>query len=536
MPDEPSSLIILRDDNTKASVKEILDSGLSKLAEEHHIIIVFPNPAEKGWNFNHVPGKADDIAFFNTLYENIRKGILGPEWKIMNDANYIMGIGQDSCAMATNFITLYPELIAATALIGGSIIPSAIINSACAPMPALLAGCDDSLVNYYKELNNTDTTEASKDALSVYTDSTHPFHKVIIINGEIHKLTGGLMRKIWFDLFHRVRRINTSPKGNICKRINLEECRFEKHIDDCSLGDNNGMPHSWLEHVPQAVMDNPARPVPLLIFSHGATDNPTKAADMSKWHEIGEREGFITVYPLAGNGVNFNLNLDPDSPSDVDFYLALIEYLKTNMLLTVPEYIYRDFPTEQEWLMLCACYIRKYLQQRPPSIPCGHMLKPGPFRPEKFNLEKNLQTINMGLELQMKHNYRMPVWYVYGTRESEYPVTKGVGQQYQYDAWKKYNNIAVLPTPEKPLDSEYSIGVEGESIEIIYPCPEYPEYKYSIHKFYSMDDRKDYYNIALAHGKGHDVHYVDAELAWQFISRFSRNPDGSLNDAGDSEN
>ena len=50
----------------------------------------------------------------------------------MNDANYIMGIGQDSCAMATNFITLYPELIAATALIGGSIIPSAIINSACA--------------------------------------------------------------------------------------------------------------------------------------------------------------------------------------------------------------------------------------------------------------------------------------------------------------------------------------------------------------------------------------------------------------------
>ena len=41
---KPSSLIILRDDNTKASVKEILDSGLSKLAEEHHIIIVFPNP------------------------------------------------------------------------------------------------------------------------------------------------------------------------------------------------------------------------------------------------------------------------------------------------------------------------------------------------------------------------------------------------------------------------------------------------------------------------------------------------------------
>lgn len=526
-----SSIIILRDDDTETSVREILATGLSELAKEYHIVMVFPNPIGNEWNFNCTPNKVDDITFLKTIHENIRNGILGPEWKIMNDVNYLMGIGQNSCAMVTTFITLHPELIAAAALVEGNIIPSAITHSMGAPMPALLANCSDDLINYYKALNNATALEASKDALTVYVDSTHPFHKVTMINGEIQKLTCGLVRKIWFDLFYQVRRINTSPKGNICRRIQLEKSRFEKHLNDCSLGDNGGIPHSWLEHVPQAVLDNPSKPVPLLIFSHGATDNPMIAADMSKWHEIGEREGFITVYPAASNGVNYNLNLDPDYPSDVDFYLALIRYLKNKYAIDSSRIYISGFSNGAGMANVMCLLHPEIFAAAAPFDTMWPYVKPGPFAPDKFNLDKNLKTIIIGLELQKKHNYRMPIWYVYGTREFEYPIVKGLGQQYQYDTWKKYNNIAVLPTPEKPLDSEDSIGVQGETIEVIYPCPEYPEYKYSIHKFYSIDDHKDYYNFVLAHGKGHEVHYIDAELAWQFISRFSRNPDGSLNDS-----
>ena len=37
--------------------------------------------------------------------------------------------------------------------------------------------------------------------------------------------------------------------------------------------------------------------VPLMLFFHGGSDNPEEAAEMAGFHEIGEREGFITVYP-----------------------------------------------------------------------------------------------------------------------------------------------------------------------------------------------------------------------------------------------
>ena len=33
------------------------------------------------------------------------------------------------------------------------------------------------------------------------------------------------------------------------------------------------------------------------------------------------------------------------------------------------------------------------------------------------------------------------------------------------------------------------------------------------------------------HGKAHDVHPIEAELGWRFVSRFSRDPDGTLHDA-----
>jgi hypothetical protein len=63
------------------------------------------------------------------------------------------------------------------------------------------------------------------------------------------------------------------------------------------------------------------------------------------------------------------------------------------------------------------------------------------------------------------------------------------------------------------------------------PCPEHPDHEYTQHIFYTNDPvPKDYYNFMLMHGKAHEVHPAERELGWAFVSRFSRNADGSLND------
>jgi polyhydroxybutyrate depolymerase len=56
-----------------------------------------------------------------------------------------------------------------------------------------------------------------------------------------------------------------------------------------------GMRRSAVVHVPDSLPD----PAPLVIVFHGFTGNPAGVARLTGMHEVGEREGFITVYPAA---------------------------------------------------------------------------------------------------------------------------------------------------------------------------------------------------------------------------------------------
>lgn len=328
---KPSSITILRNDAKEASVKELLSMGLTELADRYHIILVFPDSTEEGWNINLSTEGADDLEFLRAINQSIGRGIIGKGWGIMHDVRYLIGLGEAS-SIAAAYTSLHPGQTAALALVAGDIFLDSIVDAKNLSMPSILINCLEALVHHYKRINNIDTEYMVNDSIITYTDSIHPFHQVTVVKGEIQELTATLVYKIWYDLFYKVRRVNTSPRGNICRRINCEDCRLITHLNDTILGDNDGAENTWIEHVPQVVLDNPTKPVPLLIFSHGATDNPMKAAGMSKWHEIGERKGFITVYPLAKNGVSFNLNLDLDLPSDVEFYLALIDLNYSQLL------------------------------------------------------------------------------------------------------------------------------------------------------------------------------------------------------------
>jgi polyhydroxybutyrate depolymerase len=51
----------------------------------------------------------------------------------------------------------------------------------------------------------------------------------------------------------------------------------------------------YILHVPES----PADPAPLVLVLHGFTGNPEQAEELTAMHELGEREGFVTVYPAA---------------------------------------------------------------------------------------------------------------------------------------------------------------------------------------------------------------------------------------------
>ena len=122
--------------------------------------------------------------------------------------------------------------------------------------------------------------------------------------------------------------------------------------------------------------------------------------------------------------------------------------------------------------------------------------------------------------------------YFYGTRESEYPIKSNSNQELSYNFWKEFNNITVAPTVDD-LEPD-AVGVPGQKIMEMKPCAEHPDHVYRHHIFFTNDSEpKDYYNFLLMRGKAHEVHPVERELGWAFVSRFSRNADGSLNDSKD---
>jgi len=510
-------ITILRDDASEESVKQIIaDCGLEAYVERNRFILGFMNPVGGGWNFGLDPFKKDDMSDIKKMQSVFTSPFTNGGWHPMNDAKYFIGIGSGS-SMVGSFVSNEPADVAAILTIGGKLDKAALAGAKNAATPAMMVGSDQSLLDYFAagcgaELESNDGVRA------VYRSKINPAAQIITYKSDADKLTADIVAKMWTELFSRTRRPNTSVVGDPETRLVLSDYHFEYHLDDPCLGDNNNLPHTWFEHIPQSVLDNPGKKVPLLLFSHGGSDNPEEAADMSRWYMIGEREGFISVYTWGSDKNGWNFDFTDDKPSDEAFYLALIDYLVKKYAIDTTRIYLSGFS-------MGSAFMQAFALAHPDLIAA---IAPHNTR---WCQARESKPFMLSAVKKLQYDYRMPVWYTYGTRDMEYPVVRGSGQQVQYDFWKFFNNITVRPTGYGDHADPSGCGVPGQKIEVIYPSATHPDHKYTVNRFFTNDpEPKNYYNYVLHHGKGHEVAPEDSELGWQYISRFSRNPDGSLNE------
>lgn len=545
---KPAAITVLRDETDEKSVRDIIETcGFEKLIDEQKLIMQFPNPIDGKWNYKLEEGISRDAEFISALNEILNNGYHTEGFRSLHDVHYLMGFGSGA-SMVNTLSAAFPTplLAAAICTVGGEMADIAFEKAVNAPMPALIIDGDKRAANYFIKANKAEATESE----SFFVSSFNPLQKVILSDSK--QLTKELGSTLWNEFFFKIRRVNTSPVGDIDRRIDPDACGFIWHVGDTQLGDNGGISHDWLEHVPSCVRKAPTKKVPVIIISHGMSDNPLKAADMFKMHEIGEREGFITVYTFSSDRYKWNLNMDPALASDVDYYYALIAYLKrtypidetrvylsgfsngAGMAMTFalahPELIAAICPVDSTFPYAAGM---KFFGGPPKPLFVTEVLKPGeePKRPTppKEDTDKNLAPLKAALERQKEKALKMPVMYFYGTREMEYPIKPGSNQNLQYDFWKSFNGI---PVKESVADLKPdSIGAAGDEVWEHYPSAEHPDHRYTHHIFYDGAG-KDYYHFLLMHGKAHEVHPSEAEFGWAYVSRFSRNEDGSLIDKG----
>ena len=533
-----SLITVLRDGEDEASVRELLEEqGMRELAEEKEAILAFPNPVRGGWNYGLEEGE-DDLAAFQRFQDACSReteeplkchpsGIPTHEammsvWHPMNDTRYLIGLGSGA-SMACTLAACTARNIAGILSVGGHLCEAARRKALWAPMAAYLVDCSREALNYFRIVNEASPAGEEGEA-AVYCDKRNPARRILQEKGG--RGTGELIADAWKLLFSRVRRPDTDAYGAMEPRMDFQGAGFEIFLEDTRLEEAVRTPHTWFTSVPRQVKEHPERKVPLLMFFHGASDNPAEAAEMSKFHELGEREGFITVYPWGTNRTQWNSSLeDPEAADDVGFAMALIDYMIAR------------YPVDPRRVYLSgfsngAAHAQVVALLHPDRIAAiCHIDSNWPGKrvgPSEVDYN-NVVPFRLAMEKKKEYDYLMPVWYTYGTREPSYPVCAKSTQQYQYDFWKAYNHIAVEETPPAEEPDVCGCGVPGQVQERIRPSERHPGHCYDVQRFYTTDERRlNLYNYVIMHEKGHDIAQMDPALGWEYVKQFRRNPDGSL--------
>lgn len=537
-----SLITVLRDEEDEASVQRLLEEcGMRKLAEEKEVILSFPNPRNGRWDYAFEEGEEDVTAFARFQDACSREteepmkchpnGIPTHEammsfWHPMHDTRYLIGLGSGA-SMACTLAACVAEGIAGILAIGGNLCDAARQRARFAPMAAYLVNAGQETLNYFRVANEAfpaGENAETEEGLQLYCNKRNPSRRILTESG--NRETGALIADAWEKLFGRVRRPNTDIYGDLEPRMDLAKAGFEIFLDDTRLEEPQRTPHTWFTAVPEQVRQHPEKKVPLMLFFHGASDNPAEAAEMSKFHELGEQEGFITVYPWGTNKTQWNSSLeDPAAADDVGFAMALIDYMIAN------------YPVDPERVYLSgfsngAAHAQVVALLHPDRIAAiCHIDSNWPGkRMGPCDVDyKDVVPFRLAMEKKKEYDYLMPVWYTYGTREPSYPVYDKCTQQYQYDFWKAYNHIEISKTAPQENPDICGCGVPGQVQERIRPSERHSAHYYDVQRFYTADDRHlNLYNYVIMHEKGHDIAQMDAALGWEYVRQFKRNSDGSL--------
>ena len=150
-------------------------------------------------------------------------------------------------------------------------------------------------------------------------------------------------RKIWKKFLYPIIRWAANPGGSFRKtRDPVDDLGMEYHYEKL-----DGWMREWYIHIPEIVKRNPDVPAAVVIVFHGYTCTGELCTGNADWYKVGEKYGFITVYPtglpgyirgesnIPEAGVSakncplpaWNIYDDQDRPSDLNFTLYILEKL-----------------------------------------------------------------------------------------------------------------------------------------------------------------------------------------------------------------
>ena len=289
--------------------------------------------AEKAAAFVMVPANGEsytaadyDVAYSLLTKLNQRGGIM-PYGQVIPKKAYLLGEGKGA-DFIVNYMTndVMSGSIAAHVLIGADSVPAE-KNYA---VPAYLINCSDNVVDFYKDINDTDTvtnTDDTAKGLKVYYNSQYVMDggyttkRVIVDSVSGNNFTPTITNSAWNVLCKRVWRdplnSNLFDGSNlpILDRPIADEMNMtftEVTNDDPELTRNG----RWYEWVPNEVFETMANGTgetyPLIVVYHGNGDHEIYEAESNGWVTLAGGIRAIVVAPRD----NYEPGMPPESAAN----------------------------------------------------------------------------------------------------------------------------------------------------------------------------------------------------------------------------
>ena len=382
-------------------------------------------------------------------------------------------------------------------------------------LPAYLVGASKAAVDFYKAINTTDTAKQTYPK-SMYFNSTYTTKKVMVSSLNNTSFDKEIIADAWDSLFRRTCRncITTSAVWKDGPAYMAE--REGMYLMDRPIVKELGLTMNaelqdpvvsfqsrWYEWVPDEVYDTMADSAdntvyPLVILYHGGGDHPVFEAEQDGWVQVAAKERVILISPEDNNNQEDNLDL--------------INFIIEKYPVDVSRTYINGFSLGSQNARLTAT---KFID----VFAALALLSP----PKDLG-----QTIEYEASGWNADEIDLPLWLSTGTNESGKPDPNNPNAPLYFSAYRLVNDAQELNNMDDLIDGD-AIDLEEYGYVGYDNSENTTDY---INKFgipmsdtvFYNDDNVPMVAYTLIENGFHNHWTGLAEMAWDFMGKFSRDP------------
>ena len=483
---------------TESGIKEIVDRSASK---------VFVARPSNGDTFT-----AQDVTGFETIVK-----------KIAVTANFkLIGIGNGATFINQN-LTGYMNFVAGLALINPE--EGSEINVS---VPTYLVSDNQAVIDSYVKANS-----AEKVSEGYYVNPESRF-EIVVVNSDTSVNPVEATKDAWENVLEKFGRIGNYSevyketatwysRPLITGNTEVDQARKYQYFESIDAIDNmvrhvitkdlngNGIDSLWYEYIPEEAIDADEGTIPVVILFHGNTNDPRTQYDTSGWAQVASKEGIILICPEYQGHTFQGYTYDPMTTDD--------NQTPDSDLITMLKIVEEKYPQIDP--------SRIYVSGL--SRGSGNTLNVGLSDPKYFAAgaghsgPSGASDINKEMAAQNKEKYDMPIIFFTGDGDEycgrafdsmELNAGLQVAQVYQ-----ELNDMEVTQVEDINPDDAYLYGVPWTTRYTIEPTAENIA---KINVGVIENDKGVEISMARIYGWGHWNYAPDAELMWEFMSKYAR--------------